>query len=185
MNEKLVNFWRSFLPLLQAGGHGTIIAQCRNANIITWRTIPMQVDGEPCRLLPSIINLELRNKANIVANTKTFEHKRQMPALEKITLKIRKLNLNDYETYHYDKEKLKEISTVLGTITIDQIMELSNVRIRINEMMKEKGLRRPSSDLTAVAAAAVGNVTPITAMSTGQSSQLPTCFENESSPNET
>nr|XP_027194387.1 eye-specific diacylglycerol kinase-like isoform X1 [Dermatophagoides pteronyssinus] len=173
------------LPLLQAGGHGTIIAQCRNANIITWRTIPMQVDGEPCRLLPSIINLELRNKANIVANTKTFEHKRQMPALEKITLKIRKLNLNDYETYHYDKEKLKEISTVLGTITIDQIMELSNVRIRINEMMKEKGLRRPSSDLTAVAAAAVGNVTPITAMSTGQSSQLPTCFENESSPNET
>ena len=64
-------------------------------------------------------------------------------------------------------------------------MELSNVRIRINEMMKEKGLRRPSSDLTAVAAAAVGNVTPITAMSTGQSSQLPTCFENESSPNET
>ncbi|KAH9412869.1 hypothetical protein DERP_009851 [Dermatophagoides pteronyssinus] len=152
------------LPLLQAGGHGTIIAQCRNANIITWRTIPMQVDGEPCRLLPSIINLELRNKANIVANTKTFEHKRQMPALEKITLKI---------------------PTVLGTITIDQIMELSNVRIRINEMMKEKGLRRPSSDLTAVAAAAVGNVTPITAMSTGQSSQLPTCFENESSPNET
>ena len=63
-------------------------------------------------------------------------------------------------------------------------MELSNVRIRINEMMKEKGLRRPSSDLTAVAAA-VGNVTPITAISTGQSSQLPTCFENESSPNET
>ncbi|KAH9493391.1 hypothetical protein DERF_014144 [Dermatophagoides farinae] len=113
------------LPLLQAGGHGTIITQCRSAKIVTSRTIPMQVDGEPCRLLPSLINLELRNKANIVANTKTFEHKRQMPALEKITLKIRKLNLNDYETYHYDKEKLKEVSTVLGSITIDQIMELT------------------------------------------------------------
>lgn len=31
------------LPLLQAGGHGTSIAQCSTAKLITTRTIPMQV----------------------------------------------------------------------------------------------------------------------------------------------
>lgn len=30
------------LPLLQAGGHGTCIAQCSKAKLVTTRTIPMQ-----------------------------------------------------------------------------------------------------------------------------------------------
>ena len=36
------------------------------------------------------------------------------PTLEKITLKVRKLNLADYETYHYDKDKLKEVCKSIG-----------------------------------------------------------------------
>lgn len=59
------------LPLLQAGGHGTCIAQCRNAKIITSRTIPMQVDGEPCKLLPSIINIGFRNRVCMLAKSKS------------------------------------------------------------------------------------------------------------------
>lgn len=31
------------------------------------------------------------------------------PTLEKITLDVRKLNLADYEAYHYDKDKLREV----------------------------------------------------------------------------
>ena len=31
------------LPLLQAGGHGTCLAQCKSAKIVTSKTIPMQV----------------------------------------------------------------------------------------------------------------------------------------------
>jgi hypothetical protein len=58
------------LPLLQAGGHGTCIAQCRNAKIITSRTIPMQVDGEPCKLLPSIITINLKNRVCMLAKSK-------------------------------------------------------------------------------------------------------------------
>lgn len=58
------------LPLLQAGGHGTSIAQCRNAKIITSRTIPMQVDGEPCKLLPSIITISLKNRVCMLAKSK-------------------------------------------------------------------------------------------------------------------
>lgn len=58
------------LPLLQAGGHGTCIAQCRNAKIITSRTIPMQVDGEPCKLSPSIININFKNRVCMLAKSK-------------------------------------------------------------------------------------------------------------------
>lgn len=57
--------------LLQAGGRGTPITQCKRATITTNKTIPMQVDGEPCRLLPSIIQLEFRNKANLIAKIKS------------------------------------------------------------------------------------------------------------------
>lgn len=31
----------------------------------------MQVDGEPCRLLPSVIHVKLRNQANVIAKAKT------------------------------------------------------------------------------------------------------------------
>lgn len=58
------------LPLLQAGGHGTCIAQCRSAKIITSKTIPMQVDGEACKVKPSIIELSLLNKAVMLAKKK-------------------------------------------------------------------------------------------------------------------
>lgn len=44
-------------------------------------------------------------------------------------------------------------------------------------MMKEKGLRRPSTDLSATAAVAAAVSSAI--------GQLPTCFENESTPSST
>lgn len=58
------------LPLLQAGGHGTCIAQCRSAKIVTSKTIPMQVDGEACKVKPSIIEMSLLNKAVMLAKKK-------------------------------------------------------------------------------------------------------------------
>lgn len=58
------------LPLLQAGGHGTCIAQCRSAKIVTSKTIPMQVDGEACKVKPSIIEISLLNKAVMLAKKK-------------------------------------------------------------------------------------------------------------------
>lgn len=58
------------LPLLQAGKHGTCIAQCKTAKIVTTKTIPMQVDGEAAKLKPSIIELSLLNKACMLAKRK-------------------------------------------------------------------------------------------------------------------
>lgn len=84
------------LPILQAGGHGSCIAQCRSAVIYTSRSIPMQVDGEPCRLLPSIITLSLKNKANLLAKSKSDKRSTQIPDNTEIQFVIRKLNLSDY-----------------------------------------------------------------------------------------
>lgn len=58
------------LPMLQAGMHGTCICQCRKARIVSKRTIPMQVDGEACRVKPSIIEIELLNQALMLSKRK-------------------------------------------------------------------------------------------------------------------
>ena len=84
------------LPILQAGGHGSCIAQCRSAVIYTSRSIPMQVDGEPCRLLPSIITLSLKNKANLLAKSRSDKRSTQIPDNTEMQFYIRKLNLSDY-----------------------------------------------------------------------------------------
>lgn len=58
------------LPLLQAGKHGTCITQCKTAKIVTSKTIPMQVDGEAAKLKPSIIEINMLNKAVMLAKKK-------------------------------------------------------------------------------------------------------------------
>lgn len=35
------------------------------------------------------------------------------PILQKVTLGVRKLNLADYETYHYERDRLKEVCEYL------------------------------------------------------------------------
>lgn len=122
-------------PLLQAGGHGSCIAQCSSANIITSRTVPMQVDGEPCRLLPSIIQLRFRNQATVVAKAKTHSQPIHVPTLGKVTFAVRKLNITEYETYHYEKDKLRDASVHLGDLTIEPNLELDRVRYQINQMV--------------------------------------------------
>lgn len=62
----------SFSPkaALQVGGHGERLHQCREVTLLTYKSIPMQVDGEPCRLAPSLIRISLRNQANMVQKSK-------------------------------------------------------------------------------------------------------------------
>ncbi|KAG8234472.1 hypothetical protein J437_LFUL015114, partial [Ladona fulva] len=96
------------LPLLQAGGHGTCITQCKNAKVTTTKTIPMQVDGEACRLNPSIITINLLNKASMLAKRKGGKANNQQTTLEQLKLSVNKINMGDYEQHHYDKDLLKQ-----------------------------------------------------------------------------
>ncbi|XP_014670018.1 PREDICTED: diacylglycerol kinase iota-like [Priapulus caudatus] len=67
---EVIGFSTASLAALQVGGHGERIAQCREVLLVTNKTIPMQVDGEPCKLGPSTIRITLRNQANMVLKPK-------------------------------------------------------------------------------------------------------------------
>ncbi|KAH0617027.1 hypothetical protein JD844_028597 [Phrynosoma platyrhinos] len=62
---EVIGFTMASLAALQVGGHGERLHQCREVTLLTYKSIPMQVDGEPCRLAPSLIRISLRNQANM------------------------------------------------------------------------------------------------------------------------
>lgn len=49
------------------GIHGDRIAQASKIRIVTDSSLPMQVDGEPCLLQPSEIQIDLKNQASMIA----------------------------------------------------------------------------------------------------------------------
>lgn len=119
------------LPLLQAGGHGTCIAQCSKAKLVTTRTIPMQVDGEACRLLPSIINMSLLNKATMLAKRRnTGQSQPDVAKLERLNLPVMRIKMSDYETYYHDKDRLKKAAKLLipEPLDLDATTDLVSLR---------------------------------------------------------
>ncbi|XP_043268034.1 eye-specific diacylglycerol kinase isoform X2 [Venturia canescens] len=120
------------LPLLQAGGHGTCIAQCSKAKLITTRTIPMQVDGEACRLLPSIIEMSLLNKATMLAKRRSSSKPQQNTGvkLESLKLPVMRIKMSDYEAFHSDKDRLKRVavSCLAEPLDIDATTDLEALR---------------------------------------------------------
>lgn len=56
------------------GGRGERLAQCSVVKIVTRKAIPAQVDGEPCRLAPSVIEMRFHSR---------------VPMLQRISSKVR------------------------------------------------------------------------------------------------
>uniref|UniRef100_A0A672UHJ2 Diacylglycerol kinase n=1 Tax=Strigops habroptila TaxID=2489341 RepID=A0A672UHJ2_STRHB len=109
---EVIGFTMASLAALQVGGHGERLHQCREVTLLTYKSIPMQVDGEPCRLAPSLIRISLRNQANMVQKSK---RRTSMPLLndphsipDRLRIRVNRINLQEYEGLHYDKEKLRE-----------------------------------------------------------------------------
>ncbi|XP_012537142.1 eye-specific diacylglycerol kinase isoform X3 [Monomorium pharaonis] len=119
------------LPLLQARGHGTCIVQCSTAKLVTTKTIPMQVDGEACRLLPSIITLSMLNKATMLAKRRSTGKPQQHTArLERLKLPVMRIKMSDYEAHHHNKDKLKEVaeSWLAEPLDLDATTDLESLR---------------------------------------------------------
>ncbi|XP_065072837.1 eye-specific diacylglycerol kinase isoform X2 [Ochlerotatus camptorhynchus] len=125
------------LPLLQAGGHGTCIAQCKSAKIVTSKTIPMQVDGEACKLKPSTIEMTLLNKAVMLAKRKPGRANVLQEKCESLNLGLMKIMMSDYEQNHYDKDLLKNSAVNLGTLEVP-VTDLEQVRVLINKYCEEQ-----------------------------------------------
>ncbi|XP_078076545.1 diacylglycerol kinase zeta isoform X2 [Mustelus asterias] len=138
---EVIGFTMASLAALQVGGHGERLNQCREVTLTTYKSIPMQVDGEPCKLAPSVIHISLRNQANMVQKTK---RRTSIPLLndqqtvpESLKIRVNRISMHDYEALHYDKEKLKEASVPLGIIVVPGDSDLEICRIHVERLQEE------------------------------------------------
>ncbi|ELK33368.1 Diacylglycerol kinase iota [Myotis davidii] len=139
---EVIGFTMASLAALQVGGHGERLHQCREVMLLTYKSIPMQVDGEPCRLAPAMIRISLRNQANMVQKSK---RRTSMPLLndpqsipDRLRIRVNKISLQDYEGFHYDKEKLREASIPLGILVVRGDCDLETCRMYIDRLQEEE-----------------------------------------------
>ncbi|XP_053175276.1 diacylglycerol kinase zeta [Scomber japonicus] len=135
---EVIGFTMTSLATLQVGGHGERLHQCKEVTLTTFKSIPMQVDGEPCKLAPSVIRISLRNQANMVQKAK---RRVSMPHLndqqlvpEQLQIRVNRITMAAYEALHYDKDQLKEASTPLGVITVPGDSDLETCRLLIERL---------------------------------------------------
>ncbi|KTF83191.1 hypothetical protein cypCar_00007140 [Cyprinus carpio] len=122
---EVIGFTMTSLATLQVGGHGERLHQCQEVTLTTFKPIPVQVDGEPCRLAPSVIRITLRNQSNMLQKTK---RRISLPQL---------YDMRDYEALHYDKEQLREASIPMGIITVPGNSDLETCRLHIEKLHEE------------------------------------------------
>ncbi|KAL1007032.1 hypothetical protein UPYG_G00081010 [Umbra pygmaea] len=138
---EVIGFTMTSLATLQVGGHGERLNQCREVTLTTYKPIPMQVDGEPCKLAPSIIRISLRNQANMVQKAKRRTSipllNDQQPFPERLRIRVNRISMHEYEALHYDKEKLKEASIPLGLIVVPGDSDLEMCRSHIERLQEE------------------------------------------------
>ncbi|XP_064920744.1 diacylglycerol kinase zeta isoform X2 [Columba livia] len=138
---EVIGFTMTSLAALQVGGHGERLCQCRQVVLTTAKAIPMQVDGEPCKLAASSIHISLRNQANMVQKTKRRNSmpllNDQQPVPERLRIRVSRISMHDYEVLHYDKEKLKEASVPLGIIVVPGDSDLELCRTQIERLQED------------------------------------------------
>uniref|UniRef100_A0A671TK44 Diacylglycerol kinase n=1 Tax=Sparus aurata TaxID=8175 RepID=A0A671TK44_SPAAU len=135
---EVIGFTMTSLATLQVGGHGERLHQCKEVTLTTFKSIPMQVDGEPCKLAPSVIHISLRSQANMVQKAKrriSMPHLNdQQPVPEKLQIRVNRISMAAYESLHYDKDQLKEASMPLGVITVPGDSDLETCRLLIERL---------------------------------------------------
>uniref|UniRef100_A0A667X3T7 Diacylglycerol kinase n=1 Tax=Myripristis murdjan TaxID=586833 RepID=A0A667X3T7_9TELE len=138
---EVIGFTMTSLATLQVGGHGERLNQCREVTLTTTKPLPVQVDGEPCRLAPSVIHISLRNQANMVQKTKrrtSLPHLNdQQPVPERLRIRVSRISMTDYEALHYDKEKLRQASIPVGLIVVPGDSDLETCREHIQRLQEE------------------------------------------------
>ncbi|XP_050392923.1 diacylglycerol kinase zeta isoform X2 [Patella vulgata] len=137
---EIIGFTYSSLAALYVGGHGERLMQCREVKLTTYKSMPMQVDGEPCKLRPSLIRISFRNQANMVMKPKrrgSMPIANDRPSVpERLRIQVSRISMTDYEVLHYDKDKLREASIPLGIIVVENNADLEQVRGQIDKIQE-------------------------------------------------
>ncbi|XP_005174346.2 diacylglycerol kinase zeta isoform X3 [Danio rerio] len=136
---EVIGFTMTSMATLQVGGHGERLHQCKEVTLTTFKPIPVQVDGEPCRLAPSVIHITRRNQANMLQKTKRRISlpQLQQPIAETVQIQVNRISMHDYEALHYDKEQLKEAAIPMGIITVPGNSDLETCRQHIERLHEE------------------------------------------------
>ncbi|XP_048010872.1 diacylglycerol kinase iota isoform X7 [Megalobrama amblycephala] len=159
---EVIGFTMASLAALQVGGHGERLHQCREVVLTTFKTLPVQVDGEPCRLAPSTLRISLRNQANMVQKSKrrtsvpllndiqkvcaadlrrlsappdSFSVPHAVP--ERLRLRVNRIILQEYESMQFDKERLRDISTPVGIVVVRGDCDLETCRLYIDRLQED------------------------------------------------
>nr|XP_034334528.1 diacylglycerol kinase zeta isoform X9 [Crassostrea gigas] len=137
---EVIGFTYSSLATLYMGGHGERLIQCSEIKLKTLKAIPMQLDGEPCRLRPSTIVITARNQANMIAKPKrrgSVPIANDPPSMpERLRIQVSRISMADYEQLNYDKDRLRGASIPLGLIVVDNNADLDQVRQIINKLQQ-------------------------------------------------
>uniref|UniRef100_A0A7N6AZF7 Diacylglycerol kinase n=1 Tax=Anabas testudineus TaxID=64144 RepID=A0A7N6AZF7_ANATE len=148
---EVIGFTMASLAALQVGGHGERLHQCREVILTTYKTVPVQVDGEPCRLAPSTLRISLRNQANMVQKSK---RRTSVPLLndphavpDRLRLRVNRISLQEYDRLQYDKERLRDISIPVGIVVVRGDCDLETCRLYIDRLQEDesRGFPRTSS----------------------------------------
>ncbi|VDN05765.1 unnamed protein product [Thelazia callipaeda] len=154
---EVLGFTTAMLAALQMGGKGERIAQCSHARITTTKAIPMQVDGEPCLLGPSIIEITFHSKVPMLRRVKKSTYipsilrkqpktyKRQQTISNNYVqsnstcsvLNVLLISSNEYAAGHDQIERLKETGTEIGQIYVETDEELESVRQKIDKLLAQ------------------------------------------------
>uniref|UniRef100_A0A1A7YEI5 Diacylglycerol kinase n=1 Tax=Iconisemion striatum TaxID=60296 RepID=A0A1A7YEI5_9TELE len=138
---EVIGFTMTSLATLQVGGHGERLHQCKQVTLTTFKPIPMQVDGEPCKLAPSVIHISLRNQANMVQKVKrriNVPHLNDQQLVpEKLQIRVNRISMAAYEALHYDQDQLKEASTPLGVIDVPGDCDLEICRQHVQHLQDQ------------------------------------------------
>ncbi|KRY33030.1 putative diacylglycerol kinase K06A1.6 [Trichinella spiralis] len=154
---EVVGFTAASLAALQVGGRGVRIAQCSYLRLTTKKVIPVQVDGEPCKLSPSIITISLFCKVPML---KRISHKdnEQLNSLglrpeyavtracavticdemAKCTSKVNVAFIpwTEYEQLKCTPSELSRQATVVGEIEADYDNDLEHLRPLVDNILK-------------------------------------------------
>uniref|UniRef100_A0A671X9A4 Diacylglycerol kinase n=1 Tax=Sparus aurata TaxID=8175 RepID=A0A671X9A4_SPAAU len=139
---EVIGFTMASLAALQVGGHGERLHQCREVVLTTFKTVPVQVDGEPCRLAPSTLRISLRNQANMVQKSK---RRTSVPLLndphavpDRLRLRVNRISLQEYDRLQYDKERLRDISIPVGIVVVRGDCDLETCRLYIDRLQEDE-----------------------------------------------
>uniref|UniRef100_A0A7E4V577 Diacylglycerol kinase n=1 Tax=Panagrellus redivivus TaxID=6233 RepID=A0A7E4V577_PANRE len=148
---EVLGFTTATLAALQMGGRGERIAQCSRVHIVSHKPIPMQVDGEPCLLAPSFININFHSKVPMLRRDKKLlstpglgrkaTKRERTPDTHNtsifVHLPVIVVGRHDYDTYRDSLDRLKDTGFEIGSISVEMETELVQARLLIQKLLAE------------------------------------------------